>query len=189
MSQSASTDQVIWTVHDLELFPDNGTRYEILGGELFMSRAPHFRHQKAGDRICTALNRWSDATGLGEAATGIGIVFTDTDNVIADVVWGSRDRLAQIMDEAGHLTAAPELVVEVLSLSEPDQRWDKELKLKLYSIQGVREYWIVDRHKQEVQIYRREQAQLSLMQTLLVEDDLTSPLLPEFCYSVRSIFE
>jgi Uma2 family endonuclease len=173
-------DRVRWTTVDLELFPDNGNRYEIIDGELFVTHAPHFRHQKAGDRLCSFLNIWSDQTGLGEAATGIEIIFTDTDNVIPDVVWVSKERLPLILDEAGHLTAAPELVIEVLSPSERDEKRDKELKLKLYSAQGVQEYWIVDRQLQQIQVYRREQAMLRLVTTLLATDELTSPLFLSF---------
>jgi len=36
-----------------------------------------------------------------------GVLFTDADNVIPDVVWVSHQRLASLLDEAGHLTAAP----------------------------------------------------------------------------------
>jgi Uma2 family endonuclease len=52
---------------------------------------------------------------LSQAAINPGIIFTDTDNVIPDVVWGSTERLAVLLDNAGHLTAAPELIVKVLS--------------------------------------------------------------------------
>lgn len=38
MSQS-TPDQVRWTAADLELFPDNGNRYEIVEGELLVTRA------------------------------------------------------------------------------------------------------------------------------------------------------
>jgi hypothetical protein len=34
-----------WTVADLELFPDDGQHYEIVDGELFVSRAAHHKHQ------------------------------------------------------------------------------------------------------------------------------------------------
>lgn len=60
-----------------------------------------------------------------------------------DVVWVSKETLA-LMDEAGHLTGAPELVVEVLSVSKEDQRRDREAKLKFYYSRGVKEYWIAD---------------------------------------------
>jgi len=55
-----------------------------------------------------------------------GIVF-QSDNVIPDVVWASNERLERLLDEAGHLTAAPELVVEVLSPGKKNERRDREL--------------------------------------------------------------
>ena len=192
MSQSTSQstgDKVRWTAADLELFPDNGTRYEIIEGELLVTRAPDWRHQKASTRISTALDTWSLSTGLGEAVQAPGIVFTDADNVIPDVVWISRSRLAVLLDEAGHLTGAPELMVEVLSPGNDNERRDRELKLKLYSERGVQEYWIIDWRKQQVEVYRREQILLRLVNTLFPQDQLTSPLLPGFVYPVSQLFQ
>ena len=103
MSQSA-TERVRWTIADLDLLPDNGTRYEIIDGELFMTRAPGWSHQKVADNICAELNRWSQETGLGSAATTPGIIFSDANNVIPDVVWASYERLALLLDDAEHLT-------------------------------------------------------------------------------------
>ncbi|HEY9655607.1 MAG TPA: Uma2 family endonuclease [Crinalium sp.] len=188
MSQS-TTDQVRWTAADLELFPDNGNRYEIVEGELLVTRAPDWRHQKASTRISTALDTWSLSTGLGEAVQAPGIIFTDADNVIPDVAWVSRERLAVLLDEAGHLTGAPELVVEVLSPGNENERRDRELKLKLYSERGVQEYWIIDWQKQQVEVYHRAQVLLRLVNTLFLPDQLTSPLLPNFSYPVSQLFQ
>jgi Uma2 family endonuclease len=193
----SQTSQVRWTTADLELLPDNGNRYEIVDGELFVTRAPHWDHQQVADNICTELKFWLHQTGLGKAVTGVGIIFTDADNVIPDVVWINNQRLASVLDDAGHLTAAPELVVEVLSPGEENERRDalrqaalrlRQVKLKLYASQGVREYWIADRHLQQIQIYRREQATLVLAATLFSSDNLSSPLLPGFTCSVASLF-
>jgi Uma2 family endonuclease len=65
---------------------------------------------------------------------------------------------------------------------------NKEAKLKLYSVQGVREYWIVDRFTKQVEVYRREKAQFVLVATLLGDDEITSPLLPKFCCSISLFF-
>lgn len=187
MSQSA-TDRIRWTIADLDLLPDNGTRYEIIDGELFMTRAPRWSHQKVCDNICAELSHWSRETGLGEATTAPGIIFSDADNVIPDVVWVSKERLAVLLDEAEHLTGAPELIVEVLSLGEENERRDREVKLKLYATQGVREYWIVDRRLQQVQVYRRQQATLQLAATLFAEDEISSSLLPRFACPIARFF-
>jgi len=187
MSQTTS-DRVRWTTADLELLPDNGNRYEIVDGELFVTRAPHWDHQRVCSNICTELNLWSRQTGLGRAASGAGIIFTDTDNVIPDVVWVSNERLAGLLDEAGHLTAAPELVVEVLSPGEESERRDKQVKLKLYASQGLREYWIADWRLQQIQVYRWEQATLVLVATLFADDELSSLLLPGFTCPIARLF-
>ncbi|MBW4683675.1 MAG: Uma2 family endonuclease [Komarekiella atlantica HA4396-MV6] len=183
-----STNQVRWTSADLELLPDNGNRYEIVDGELFVTRAPHWGHQEVIDNICTELKLWSRQTGLGKPVSAAGIIFSDADNVIPDVVWISNQRLASVLDDAGHLTAAPELVVEVLSPGQENERRDRQVKLKLYAAQGVREYWIVDWQLQQIQVYRREQATLVLIETLFSDDNLSSPLLPEFTCDVARLF-
>jgi Uma2 family endonuclease len=104
------------------------------------------------------------------------------------VVWASTQRLAELLDDAGHLTAAPELIVEVLSAGADNERRDREAKLKLYSARGVQEYWIVNWRLQQIEVYRRERATLKLIATLFANDELTSPLLPNFSYSVAQIF-
>jgi Uma2 family endonuclease len=79
-------------------------------------------------------------------------------------------------------------MVEVLSPGDLNEQRDKEFKLKLYSRYGVQEYWIVNWQLRTVAIYRRTEAQLQLVSTLLVGDTLTSPLLPGFSASVAAIF-
>ncbi len=189
VTTEANIAKVRWTSSDLELFPDDNTRYEIIDGELLVTRAPHWHHQTAIDNLCFTLKSWNRLTGLGVIATTPVIVFADSDNVIPDLVWLRQGRLREILDDQGHLTAAPDLVVEVLSEGAGQERRDRELKLKLYSIQGVLEYWIVDWRKMSIQVYRRENAALVLVATLFENDHITSPLLPNFICKLTEIFE
>lgn len=179
-------NQEIWTTTDLELLPSSSNRYETINGELFVTRAPNWRHQAICDAICSELRIWAQQSGLGRSISGVGVIFSDVDNVIPDVIWISHDRLQACEDPQGHLTAAPELVVEVISAH--GEKRDAEIKLKLYSMAGVSEYWLVDRFLEQVQVYRRLEAKLSLVTTLLKTDHLTSPLLPNFGCSVAEIF-
>jgi len=181
--------QLKWTSADLELFPDDGKRYEIIDGELFVTRAPHWRHQKVCGRLFAVLDIWSISSGLGYAVIGAGVIFGDNDDVIPDVVWVSKDRYNSLIDQAGHLLGAPELVIEVLSAGKENERRDRELKLKLYSSRGVLEYWIADWRTQQIEVYRREDGVLKLQMTLYATDSLTSPLLPEFVCSLAQIFD
>jgi Uma2 family endonuclease len=188
MNLSTTDERIRWTSADLELLPDSSNRYEIIDGELLVTRAPHWGHQRATGNTHAELRNWSIATGLGETVQAPGVIFSDADNVIPDVVWISKARLAAGLDEAGHLTIAPELIVEVLSSGAENERRDREVKLKLYAERGVQEYWILDWRLSQVEVYRRQNAVLKLVATLFVGDELTSPLLPEFGCAVARLF-
>jgi Uma2 family endonuclease len=185
------SDPIRWTTRDLDAMPDDGgwKRYEIIDGELFVTRAPHLRHQRAGGKIYFALESWSTQTKSGEPFQTPGVIFSPTDAVIPDVVWISQARLATGVDASGHLTVAPELMIEVLSPGELNEQRDKEVKLKLYSRHGVQEYWIVSWQQKTIELYRRSNTQLQLVATLLEEDTLTSPLLPGFRAAIAQIFQ
>ena len=192
----ATSEQVRWTIADLEGFPDNGNRYEIIDGELFVTRAPHLDHQDVAGLIYAELLRWSLQSGLGKPFITPGVIFSASDAVIPDVIWISHERRLQLTDALGHLTGAPELIVEVLSSGEKDKKREslrhgfaeRETKLKLYSVQGVSEYWIMDREQQLIEVYRRENGVLKKAMTLFKGDQLTSPLLPGFSCEVGSLF-
>jgi Uma2 family endonuclease len=183
-------NSLYWTTADLDAMPDDGgwLRHEIMEGELFVTRAPHIRHQRVAGKIQLRLENWSEATGLGSSFQTPGVIFTPTNAVIPDVVWASQSRLERGIDEAGHFTVAPELIVEILSPGDHNEQRDKSVKLKLYSRYGVQEYWIVNWQLQTLEIYRRNDARLQLVATLLPGDTLTSPLLPEFKMEIDRIF-
>lgn len=178
-----------YTTSDLELLPKrDDLRYEIINGELLVSTAPHLGHQITCTRVSTALDLWSQQAGLGVTAGGPGIIFTQSDNVIPDIVWISHRRLSRQLDKGGHIHIAPELVVEVLSEGPENERRDLDLKLKLYSVEGVREYWIVNWRSRVIRVYRHEGMELRLVGTLGDGDTLTSPILPGFELGVSSLW-
>jgi Uma2 family endonuclease len=178
-----------WVSADLELLPENGKRYEIIDGELFMSKAPRYEHQRACKNITRLLDDWSRLNKSGEAFAGSGVIFGDNDDVIPDVLWISRERWDLLVGSDGHFHGAPELVVEVLSFTGSNERRDREFKLKLYSRRDVKEYWIVDWLTRRVEVFRRRGRGLKLVETLSASKTLTSPLLPGFSCVVKEIFE
>jgi Uma2 family endonuclease len=92
------------------------------------------------------------------------------------------------LDAGGHLTVAPELVVEVLSPGSSNELRDRDVKLSLYSRIGVDEYWIVDWRARVVEVYRRLGAELQRVATLTGDATLTSPLLPGFSCPISSLW-
>jgi Uma2 family endonuclease len=178
-----------YTSADLERLPEiEGVRYEIIDGELYVSKQPDWHHQLAVSMLTAALTTWSEATRAGVALGAPGLVFSPENDVAPDLIWISRERLAAVADASGHFRQAPELVVEVLSPGRRNEQRDREVKLSLYSRQGVDEYWIVDWRAHAVEVYRRAGAALQLVATLGNGDTLTSPLLPGFSCPVAKLW-
>jgi Uma2 family endonuclease len=179
--------KIRYTIHDLARFPDDGSRYEIIDGDLHVSRQPHWRHQFAVDQFGDALRDWNRETRMGVAISAPGVIFAVDEAVAPDLVWISRERFPRVVGDDGKLHQAPDLVVELLSPGTENEARDRELKLEVYSRRGVREYWIVDWQAANVAVYRREQEALRLVATLTGEDRLTSPLLPDFARRVGDL--
>lgn len=185
---TAATKIHHYTSADLEFMPDDGKRYEIIEGELYVSKQPTTEHQYACTRLCRFLDEWNDQANQGVVLVAPGLIFAEDDDVVPDVIWISRERLAHAIDQAGHLHVAPELAIEVLSLGVVNERRDRQIKLKLYSRRGVQEYWIVDGMRKQVEVYRREQGALMLVATLYAQDTLQTPLLPGFTCPIARLF-
>lgn len=177
-----------FTSADLAVLPEDGKLYEIIEGDLLVSRQPNWHHQFTCGQIFRFLQDWNEQTGLGVANGAPGVIFAEDDDVAPDVMWASNERLGQILGEDGKLHAAPELMVEVMSPGWSNQIRDRQTKLKLYSRRGVQEYWIVDWQQRSLEIYRRENEQLALVGTLFHSDTLTSPLLPGFACQLAQLF-
>ena len=80
-----------WTSADLDVLPDDGKRYEIIDGELYVSRQPGYHHQYACSQLNIALGVWSNQTSVGVTLQAPGVIFADDDDVAPDVVWISHE--------------------------------------------------------------------------------------------------
>jgi Uma2 family endonuclease len=189
VSTTNTDNNLRWTSTDLELLPDNSNRYEIVNGELYVTRAPHNKHQDTCGNFHYELKSWSKVSGLGYTVIGAGLIFGDNDDVIPDVIWMSKEKYAALIDDTGHFHGAPDLAIEVLSAGTENEKRDRQVKLKLYSNRGVLEYWIADWRAKQIEVYRRENGVLKLVLTLFATDTLTSPLLPDFSCLISQIFE
>ena len=178
-----------WTTDDLARFPDDdGLRYEIINGELHVSKALGWYHQLVAGRIAQALGNWNGVAGSGEVVSTPGIILTNEDNLIPDVIWISNERLATALRPDGKLHELPELIVEVLSPGPANIRRDRKDKLDVYAHHDVQEYWIVDWQQRTVEVYRRGEATLRLVETLRTDDVLCSQLCHGFELAVGSLF-
>lgn len=141
-----------WTYEDYALLPDDGKRYEVIRGELYMSAAPRPLHQRVLTRLLYFLEGFLENSDIGTAFVApIDVILPEKlgDPVQPDTVVIRRESL-HIIDEL-NIQGAPDLVVEVLSPSNPAH--DRKLKCDLYAEAGVQDYWIIDPRSHTVEIH------------------------------------
>jgi Uma2 family endonuclease len=130
-----------WTVDDLEDLPDDGNRYEIIDGELFVTPAPSLDHQEAVLRFATLLSDYVRREGIGYLVVSpADVTFSKSRSVQPDlfVVPSADGRRPRHFRDVGRLL----LAVEILSPSTA--RADRVAKRTLFREEHVPEYWIVD---------------------------------------------
>ncbi|WP_420635552.1 Uma2 family endonuclease [Candidatus Palauibacter sp.] len=140
------------TWQDVQQMPDDGNRYEAIEGDLYVTPAPTFRHQRVSWQLGKALDRLLEEPGHGVVVQApFGVEFPATgEGVQPDLLFVSRARRG-IIANAG-VVGAPDLVIEILSPSTASR--DRSIKLRLYERQGVDEYWIVDPDENAVHVWR-----------------------------------
>jgi Uma2 family endonuclease len=139
----ASKIEPLLTVADLEACPDDSNRYELIGGELFVSRAPGIPHQRVVLNLEISLSANLSDNPIGILVPGAGAIFSDYDAVIPDLVFVRSERWNEIVVN-DKFAGAPDLVIEVLSPGKENRERDLLVKRQLYAKYGVEEYWIVD---------------------------------------------
>ncbi|MDQ2855186.1 MAG: Uma2 family endonuclease [Acidobacteriota bacterium] len=184
----AARIEPLMTVEDLEAMPEDGNRYEVIEGELFVSRAPALPHQILSGNIFANLWNYLRSNPIGKVVATPGLVFDQLSGVIPDIVFFLHDRAEQIIS-GGRLIAAPDIAIEILSPGRENTARDRVAKRQLYAKHDVKEYWIVDGENRVIEIYRLSAKGLELAAELNVGDEVTSPLLPGFTCPVANIFE
>ena len=133
-----------YTVAEVLEFPSDGNRYELVDGELLVTPAPRFRHQRVVGRIHHALFDYLEAhPGNGE------VLFSP-----ADITWGSKKDLTQpdvfvvaadeVRDSNTSWDSIRTLLLAVEVISPSSTRYDRVTKRHLYQRRGVATYWVVD---------------------------------------------
>ena len=184
----AARIEPLLTVADLDACPDDNNRYELIGGELFVSRAPGIPHQRVILNLEIGLSNYLAENPIGVLVPGAGAIFSDYDAVIPDLVYVRNERWLQVVT-GEKFTGAPDLVVEVLSPGDENRRRDLLVKRQLYGKYGVTEYWVIDGETRTVETYRLQEEHLESVASFRNGDDITSPTLPSLRLPVSAIFK
>jgi Uma2 family endonuclease len=162
-----------FTYEDYVLLPED-RRYEVIGGELYLTPAPTPYHQIVKGRIERLLQDHVEGAKLGMVLDApCDVVLSQFDVLQPDIFFISSERLAIISER--YISEGPDLVIEVLS---PETRKrDRVWKAKRYAHFGVREMWIADPDKKTIEVLVNEEG-FRRSSPYAGEDVLLSPLLP-----------
>lgn len=182
-----------YTVDDLEFMPEDTNRYELIGGKLFVSRAPHLDHQRTITNFIIAFGEYLKNNPIGEIFTTPGVIFSPKDAVIPDLVFATHETVKKSVageDQKfeGKFTAAPEMLIEILSYGKKDIERDRIHKRELYGKYGVKEYWVVDGLFNTIEVYRLEEAGLERVKRFEIYESIETPILPDFSLKLADIF-
>jgi len=171
------------TYEDLQAFPEDNFRRELIDGELIVTAAPATRHQRVVLELGASLLAHTKQHGGEAFIAPTDVFFSDTNVVEPDVLYVSPDNMARV--EKKLIRSAPGVVVEVSSPST--RRLELVRKRALYERFGVPEYWYVDLDADRVEVYRLETAHYSGPTILSRGEVLSSPLIPGWSIAVNEL--
>lgn len=129
--------------------PEDGNRYEVVYGELLVTPAPRYLHQRLVLRLATALGEYLRQNPLGEVLIAPADISWDRDVLVQPDVFVVPLEQARAMTWTAIRNFL--LVAEVLSPSNAEQ--DRFLKRRRYQEAGVPLYWIVDGEARQVEVW------------------------------------
>ena len=115
----AARIEPVLTIADLDAMPEDGNHYEIIEGELFVSRAPSLTHQQIVFNLVLALGDYLRENPIGRVWPGPGVIFSDFSGVIPDIIYISNERLDKIAT-GDRVAGPPDLMIEILSPGAED---------------------------------------------------------------------
>ena len=134
---------------DLERMPEDGNRYELYDGELYVVPAPLPVHQIVAQRLFLAIHDFAKRAGGEVFMAPFDIVLSEYNVVQPDVLYFDRESAARI-NPYEHVRFIPTIAIEFLSPSTA--RNDRGRKRSLLARYGVPEYWIVDPYAKRVEV-------------------------------------
>jgi len=138
------------TLEELHALPEDGNRYELIDGELFVTPAPTLRHQDAAGRLYRLIAPFAETSRCDAYFAPADITFASHTLVQPDLFILPRRTdgvRAERFEDVGRLL----LAVEVVSPSS--RRTDRNQKRRLYEREGVPTYWIVDQEQRVVEVW------------------------------------
>jgi Uma2 family endonuclease len=176
-----------WTADDWTLLPEDGNRYEIIEGVLYVSTAPSSFHQWIVISLVQHFGVPAKIAGLGITMIApVGVFMEGASPVQPDFLFVRAERAGIIRDR--HIYGAPDLIVEVMSPGSVD--YDQGVKLEAYAAAGVPEYAVVNPAERSLTHYRLSTTmQYGEGRVLRGSDMVAFACLPDLSTPAEALFE
>jgi Uma2 family endonuclease len=183
-SSVSETTRLI-TAEELEKFPQDDCRYELVEGRLIRMSPVGYRHGKIVLQFAALLVRYLQGRNVGTAVTEVGFkLASNPDTVRAPDIAVIRQERIPSVDPRGFWQGPPDLAVEVLS--PEDRPSDCLAKVDEYLLSGVPLVLVVDPDMKTVTAYRRSAAPITLHSGADLLD--LDEIIPGFRCTLRDIF-
>jgi Uma2 family endonuclease len=177
--------RIVLTYEDYCALPDDGKRYEIIEGELYVTPSPSRTHQEFAGNLLVVLKPFVSAHRLGVVYIApFDVILEEISVVVPDLLFVVQDRVG-IVTERG-VRGAPDLIVEILSPGTA--RRDRVEKAKLYARHGVGHYWLADSGARILEVYELTEGQYRRSAGLADDDSFSPSLFPGLSIPLSSLW-
>lgn len=168
----------VWNRDLWEQLPEDGKRYEVIDGVLYMSTAPSPLHQWISRNTQRLLYTQIDDRGHGITFDApVGLFMPGCDPVQPDLLVLRPEDHTLVLEK--QIETIPLLLVEILSPSNP--KHDLVLKLAAYARAGVPEYWVLHPRERTVLVHSEPDpaaGRFRRTRHFAIGEELVSPGLP-----------
>jgi len=176
-----------WRYADYLRLPDDGKRYEIIEGVLYVANAPNLTHQFTVSKVLFYLQLFLHEHKLGIVLTSpLEVHLSETTKPVQPDVLFIR---AQHQPPPGtqFFEGAPDLIVEVISPGSI--RLDRHIKFDIYERTGVAEYWLADPKARLVEVYTLSNGEYALRGQYTNDEMIESQVLAGLQIKTSTLFQ
>ncbi len=128
---------------------DEDTAAEWVDGKVILMSPPSDRHQDLSDFLTALMRIFVEEHGLGKVRSAAFQMKLATSGREPDILFVAKENLDRV--KKNRLVGPADLAVEIVS---PESRKrDRQTKFLEYEQAGVKEYWLIDPEREQVEFY------------------------------------
>ena len=138
-----------WTLEELHSLPDDGNKYELVRGDLFVTPAPSPAHEAIANALAEIIEPYVRVRALGKVFRPRAVVRLEDSETEPDLMVRA---VPHPLPDSWDDMPRPILLVEVLS--DTTRRRDQVDKRRLYVDAKIPDYWIIDGEARTIRVVR-----------------------------------